>query len=667
MKKSALALFVALGIYGAIGTHHSLRADPPSTATSSEFETMIRAKIAKAIAKISDPKKQEQILRLAQEIPETEKRVLFQLIQQAGGGTDPTQLDHVTNFFLESTTIRFNEEFQDWSILTADMDGRIADEMIRLSDSPTAATMLRNPDFLRAFERLAGNRFSVNNKVELLLDGSKAFEWRMGAIEDLLRKAKIEMSKPVHERTTLSLNILVWAIYDDAAGAVMADKLVDLAQNGVDIRLIVDGKTSRQSPYGVALLSLLEQKIEMLGDSVASKMTIVRWSDFESNSKLWASHLGNHSKVLVIDDGKPTKTCEVGGRNIGSEYFFNLDIVENESRSPLARWLSPEKLNQNQFYKEIAKQGDQFKKTRDHLDRTNKYSDASLVAQGDLCNDAYDLIQNMIHGKGLGFRSSMSKLARYTEAADHELRSLLSQENNPVSGLIDHRASRDDAGLMSHVLAISTAGPSDEIYIKNAYTVLNGPLRHALTAAVGRGAKVKFMTNDLSSIDEPTLGIPMMLSTHQLFRETFEKHPQKIQNLEIYLYDKNEAHAGGSNELDPNFFETIHDKWLVVTNKEKTAMITILGSQNLHPRSHWLDGETSIATLNRKISKTLISHFESEIGRLDLPNHVQKTFLTNHQPPLPKSWVGDSWMQKGLLLGIKEKVNLELFFISNVF
>ncbi|OGR56439.1 MAG: hypothetical protein A2X36_03965 [Elusimicrobia bacterium GWA2_69_24] len=147
---------------------------------------------------------------------------------------------------------------------------------------PGAPSLFSEPGFVEEFEALTGASFSGGNRAIPLIDGPASFKVRFA----LMRKAK------------KSIHILSWAFYDDVTGSAAADLLIEKKRAGVDVKVMVDGKTSRA--HGAKVL----ERMRAAGIEVVLFQDPARKYD------------GLHTKVLLVDG----RFAVAGGMNFGDEY-----------------------------------------------------------------------------------------------------------------------------------------------------------------------------------------------------------------------------------------------------------------------------------------------------------------------------------------------------------
>jgi len=136
----------------------------------------------------------------------------------------------------------------------------------------------------------------------LLLDrGRDAMSWRL-----LLADAA--------ERS-IDAQYFLWK--DDAAGKVMMQRLLDAAERGVRVRVLIDDSMTESDPHYLALFGAYPNVQVRIYKPFgpAHKSFVVRWLDYLADWKV-ANHR-MHNKLFLVDGS----AAIVGGRNIGNEYF----------------------------------------------------------------------------------------------------------------------------------------------------------------------------------------------------------------------------------------------------------------------------------------------------------------------------------------------------------
>lgn len=150
------------------------------------------------------------------------------------------------------------------------------------SRGPDAPSLFSEPGFVREYEALTGSAFTEGNSAKPLIDGPASFAVRFG----LMRKAK------------RSLHIQSWAFYDDTTGNAAADLLIAKKSEGLDVKIMVDGKTV--ALHGAAVLARM----------AAAGIEVVFFNDASRK------YDGLHTKILLVDG----VYAIIGGMNFGDEY-----------------------------------------------------------------------------------------------------------------------------------------------------------------------------------------------------------------------------------------------------------------------------------------------------------------------------------------------------------
>lgn len=147
---------------------------------------------------------------------------------------------------------------------------------------PGQPPLFSEAGFVKEFAALTGAPFVPGNKVTFLVDGPASFAERARLIKGARK----------------SVHILTWAVYDDETGRWALELLKAKRLEGVEVKVMVDGKVSEQ--HGKDILPLFSQAgIEVLRFQDASR-----------------KYDGMHCKVMIVD-GKYTIA---GGMNFGNEY-----------------------------------------------------------------------------------------------------------------------------------------------------------------------------------------------------------------------------------------------------------------------------------------------------------------------------------------------------------
>lgn len=129
----------------------------------------------------------------------------------------------------------------------------------------------------------ANTKFNTAKEARLLVNGTASFALRKQLIADAKN----------------TIDVMSWAFLSDYTGNLAADWLIQKHQQGVRVRILVDGQTAEMDSYSAPL-----QKMEKAG------ITVLRWR----NSQI--TFEGQHRKMLIIDG----QHLIAGGLNFGDTY-----------------------------------------------------------------------------------------------------------------------------------------------------------------------------------------------------------------------------------------------------------------------------------------------------------------------------------------------------------
>lgn len=167
---------------------------------------------------------------------------------------------------------------------------------------------LLDADFQRRITEKTGVGLTEGNRIQLLENGFESFDQRYHLIETAQKSIRLQS----------------YIFHDDETGWNTARLLAKRAQEGVDVRVILDGLGTADT--GTAILDLMREA----GVKVVEHATPL-------SSPLSINHRW-HQKILAVDDARAI----VGGMNVGSEYAYagtgQVDLSKGAT-SPSATWM----------------------------------------------------------------------------------------------------------------------------------------------------------------------------------------------------------------------------------------------------------------------------------------------------------------------------------------
>jgi cardiolipin synthase len=258
-------------------------------------------------AALSDPEAEKQLIATLQLLNATGqlKPMLHQLAAAAmESGALPPLPEAKKNDMIDQAAGMIDAQFRERG-MTPDTKGAVYTDWETLSAQHLAAvrntqapprmvgamSSFFNPTFVSELEALQGAKFRGGNTVKTLIDGPASFAER----DRMIDNAKT------------SIHLMSWAFYDDQTGWDTARKLAEKAQQGVDVKVMVDGQVSVKSHHDAPIKFLEENGV-----------AVVRWRDADR------PYDGQHRKILIVDG----QEAVVGGINVGDVYSHKYGDVK---------------------------------------------------------------------------------------------------------------------------------------------------------------------------------------------------------------------------------------------------------------------------------------------------------------------------------------------------
>jgi cardiolipin synthase len=306
---------------------------------------------------------------------------------------------------------------------------------------------IQDPLYMQEIMALAKAEFGTASEVRPLVDGTASFKER----ERMIENAKE------------SIDMMSWAVLDDVTGGQLAESLIRKVQQGVTVRVIIDGQVNRRKGYREAL-----ERME------AGGVQVMRWFNPE------APYQGQHRKALIVDGSEMV----AGGINPGD--FYSHKLGDPKHYFPNTPWVAAEP--------------------------SKLWRDTDLYVAGPVVNQANKLFahiwNNQIDAMNLNLRKMNVAEAKPVEGAPSKVK----------LAVIDHSPNPELQNGSTILLAMlkSIRGAQKTIDIENAYVILFPALFNEIKAAVNRGVRVRVLTNSDTSVDEPIISGPMMRSAVKL-------------------------------------------------------------------------------------------------------------------------------------------------------
>jgi putative cardiolipin synthase len=383
----------------------------------------------------------------------------------------------------------------------------------------------------------------------LLIEGTEAFVARV-------------QSARMAER---SVDVQTYIWHADLTGRFLAYELLQAADRGVRVRLLVDDMDARaKSAHFAALAAHPNIEVRAFNPFASRNGTLNLISEGARNFKRINRRM--HNKTWVADN----RFAIVGGRNLGDEYFgasdevnfVDLDfgmigpVVRDASASFDRYWNSPSAYPLEQLDAE-AVDADALTKLRGYLEKQAAESKDSHYAKA-LREDA--AIQRLASGE-----LPMQWSPTYRFIADDPLKISMKKRDA-------HRAA------VSAVVLPAMRDAHSALDVISPYFVPGDKGSTGLVNTARGGSQVRILTNSLAAND-----VAAVHGGYSRYRNKLLKGGVQLWELKPLTVEKKDSSMFGSSGA------SLHTKALSIDRKT-----LFVGSYNLDPRSTWLNCEQGV-------------------------------------------------------------------------
>jgi putative cardiolipin synthase len=421
----------------------------------------------------------------------------------------------------------------------------------------------------------------------LLNDGPNALDWRLRAIDSASE--------------SIDLQTFLW--HFDTAGAMILDHLLDAADRGVSIRMLIDDTFLVHEDEMLLALAAhpnIEYRVfnpfgrRSGGFATRQFLNLAEFSRLDHRM---------HNKAMVIDN----RVAIVGGRNLADEYF-GLDEAAN--------FRDLELLLGGTVVRQVSTAFDTYwndrwslpiamishrQASREQLEEARRIADASPHLHDELTAERL-----------------LSEWLSIVGHADTGY-AILYVDDPPV----DNPAERDEAPVqVADELVRLFDGAESEIIIVSAYLIPTPYLEGAVQRAMARGVRVRILTNSLASNNH--------LSAHSAYRnhvKTLVGHGAELHEVRTDAKDRS------LYMLNPVSRKTLalHAKALVIDDDK-----VFVGSANLDPRSLRINTEMGFLVISEDFNERTRAAIEGDFSvdnawRLELDDDDRITWVSKDE------------------------------------
>jgi putative cardiolipin synthase len=401
----------------------------------------------------------------------------------------------------------------------------------------------------------------------LLIEGTEAFVARMHSARMAARSVDVQT--------------YIW--HADLTGKFLAHQLLESADRGVRVRLLLDDMDARaKSAHFAALAAHPHIEVRVFNPFASRKGTLNLVSEGARNFERINRRM--HNKTWIADN----RFAIVGGRNLGDEYFgasdevnfVDLDfgmvgpVVRDASASFDRYWNSPSAYPLELLDTTAADPG-ALEKLRRYLARHASESRDSRYARALLYDPA---IQRLASGE-----LPMQWSGNYRFVADDPLK--ISMQKRDA-----HRAA------VSAVILPAMRDAKTALDVISPYFVPGDKGSTGLVNTARSGSQVRILTNSLAAND-----VAAVHGGYSRYRKKLLKGGVQLWELKPLAGEKKDSSLFGSSGA------SLHTKALSID--QRTLFV---GSYNLDPRSTWLNCEQGVLVESPALVTQFRAIFEAQ-------------------------------------------------------
>lgn len=413
-------------------------------------------------------------------------------------------------------------------------------------------------------------------------NGASAFRLYSLGVDGLLLRLELIA------RANRSLDLQYYIFHGDESGKLITEALVQAAQRGVKIRLLVDdGETVAGDEQLFALAASPSVSIRVFNPwRYRGHSRVLRGSEFLFNKSRLDYRM--HNKLFVVDGAMAL----VGGRNIGDQYFQ----VDPDSQFADVDVLVTGPL--------VPKLSETFEKYWE--------SELAVPAEAIVPQKQYDADRAAaLAARRTSPQKAISADAHFAEklTAGEPLQSLL-VGSAPVSWAAaeiacDSPDKRPAAGgervgnLMFGAVAKAVRGTQSELLIVTPYLVPTPDEQKLLTERTESHRRVRILTTSLEATNDPVAEagydhhrVPLLQAGVELYE--LRAHPESTRG------------SGQSAKMTRYGNYSLHAKLLIFDRKS-----IFVGSMNYDARSRWLNTEIGLIIYSPELAKEGAQRFDA--------------------------------------------------------
>jgi putative cardiolipin synthase len=420
----------------------------------------------------------------------------------------------------------------------------------------TPSTALAAPETttVGALFKAAADRHPGQSGFALIQEGSRAFTARL-AMTDLAEK-------------TLDAQYYIWDV--DTTGRIMAQRLIQAADRGVRVRLLLDDHyQTERLDAGIAALDAHPNIEVRFFNPVANR----RWRTFGMITDFGRINHRMHNKLFIMDNAVGI----AGGRNI-ADIYFGVRADQNFRDLDMAM--------AGPIVKDLSASFDRF------WNSAWAVPAGAVVDQRATAQD-FQAMQTRLNERvaAAGYPYPIEERIAELRARIVEIRDGFIWGKGRVLADDPARVSGDDGGqVLKHAVLEQLTDAKQEVLIESPYFILLESGMAQVRALVARGIKVRVLTNSTATNDVLPAQAGYANTRKALLEagvELYELRPDSNMKREWSMV------AGRSRA-------SLHAKALVIDRKT-----VFIGSFNIDPRSNVINTEIGVLIESPEVARQL--------------------------------------------------------------
>jgi cardiolipin synthase C len=381
-----------------------------------------------------------------------------------------------------------------------------------------------------------------------------------------------------------SIDVQYYIWHSDSTGRVLVHELLQAADRGVRIRVLLDDVDARSRDSALVALDRHRHIEVRLFNPFAARSGMLRTllELFASGSRL---NRRMHNKAWIVD----RRLAIVGGRNIGDEYFAASEGV-------------------NFVDTDVLLSGSAVEQTLHHFEEYWNNPAAIAIARLRRMGGTRWRLDHVRRRLGMAARTAANSMFAQRLQASLRDESVTRQDALEWVRRVDvvaddpSKANRDHGPLAPGVLESITAAfetAQSELLLISPYFVPGAVGTAQLRELVRRGANVSVLTNSLAATD-----VAAVHSGYSRYRQLLLEGGVKLYEMKdaISPFEHGKRMRVGSSRA------SLHTKAAIVDRRR-----LFVGSFNLDPRSAELNCEMGAWIDSEPLAHQLVTHFEAAI------------------------------------------------------